>query len=80
MKQALRIFIVIAMAGLFALISLNAFSEILDLKNNDFSTYLGECMAAWIKSIILSQAVFFTGGLFLYILRDPKKKKLSGIG
>ena len=72
MKQVLKIFIVITMAGFFALIAVNAFSEILDLRENDFPVYLGKCMAAWIKSIILSQAVFFSGGLFLYLLRDKK--------
>lgn len=74
MKLALRVFIVITMAGLFALIAINAFSEILDLRENDFSLYIGKCMASWIKSIILSQAVFFAGGLFLYVLRDNKKE------
>ncbi len=75
MKRVLKIFIVVAMAGLFALISINAFSEILELKQREFSTYFGQCMAAWIKSIILSQAVFFSGGLFLYMLRDNKIKQ-----
>ena len=73
MKRALKIFIVIAMAGLFALISVNAFSEILDIRETDFSNYVGQCIASWIKSIILSQAVFFAGGLFLYVLRNKKK-------
>ncbi|MGR3219528.1 MAG: hypothetical protein ACUZ8H_06885 [Candidatus Anammoxibacter sp.] len=73
MKRALKVFIVITMAGLFALISVNAFSEILDLRESDFSMYIGKCMASWIKSIILSQAVFFAGGLFLYVLRNKKK-------
>lgn len=75
MKQALKVLIVLAMAGLFALISINAFSDILELRQDDFSTYFGQCMGAWIKSIILSQAVFFSGGLFLYMLREKKKKK-----
>ncbi|MGR3317574.1 MAG: hypothetical protein ACUZ8O_03770 [Candidatus Anammoxibacter sp.] len=73
MKRALKVFIVIAMAGLFALISVNAFSEILDLREDDFSMYVGKCMASWIKSIVLSQAVFFAGGLFLFVLRNKKK-------
>ncbi len=73
MKQALKIFIALAMAGVFALISINAFSEIMDLKDREFSMYFGKCMAAWIKSIVLSQAVFFAGGLFLYMLREKKK-------
>lgn len=72
MKQVLKIFIVMAMASLFALIAINAFSEILDLRENDFSMYMGRCLASWIKSIVLSQAVFFAGGLFLYCLRDKK--------
>ena len=72
MKQALKVFIVITMAGLFALIAINAFSEILDIRESEFTMYVGKCMGAWIKSIVLSQAVFFGGGLFLYVLRNKK--------
>lgn len=61
------------MAILFALISINAFSEILELREGNSSIYIGKCIASWIKSIILSQAVFFVGGLFLYVLKDTKK-------
>lgn len=61
------------MAALILIIALYTFRRV----SHAFEQVQGidlvwKCFALWIRSIILTQAVLVVGGLFLFMLRNPK--------
>ncbi len=73
MRQKLKTVIIMSMAVFIFIIAIYTFRRV----THAFEQIQGielvwKCFAIWIRSIILTQTVLVMGGLFLFMLRNPK--------
>lgn len=74
-KKVLRMVIVGIVCILVALIALYSVIDISSVREAKLSAYVGRCVGIWIRSIIMTQAVVIIGGIFFFLLREPRETK-----
>lgn len=71
-KSSYRILTVWAMVIAIIAITIFVILEIGKIDNLPYPSNIGKGLMAWLKGVILSQAVLLIGGLFLFMLRNRK--------
>ena len=72
-KRSYRVLTVWAMVIAIIAITIFVISEVGKIANLPYPSSLGNGLMAWLKGVILSQAVLLIGGLFLFMLRNSKR-------
>ncbi|MGR3310353.1 MAG: hypothetical protein ACUZ77_06215 [Candidatus Brocadiales bacterium] len=71
-KRSYRILTVWAMVLTIIAITVFVTFEVGKIVDLPYPNNLGKGLMAWLKGVILSQAVLLIGGLFLFMLRNSK--------
>lgn len=71
-KRSYRVLTVCAMVIAIIAITVFVIFEVGKISDLPYPSNLGKGLMAWLKGVILSQAVILIGGLFLFMLRNPK--------
>lgn len=71
-KRSYRVLTVWAMVIAIIVITAFVIYEVGKIGELPYPSNLGKGLMAWLKGVILSQAVLLIGGLFLFMLRDRR--------
>lgn len=74
-KRSYRALTIWAMVIAIIAITVFVVLEVGKIADLPYPSNLGKGLMAWLEGVILSQAVLLIGGLFLFMLRDPKRSR-----
>ncbi len=74
-KKVLRVINISIMCIIIVSVAIYAIIQIGGVEERAFSAYLSRCLGIWIRSIIVTQAVLIIGGIFYFLLWEPKRTK-----
>lgn len=74
-KKVLRILDISIVCIIIVSVAIYAIIQIGGVEEKAFSAYLSRCLGIWIRSIIVTQAVLIIGGIFYFLLWEPKTTK-----
>lgn len=76
-KRSYRVLTIWSMVIAIIAITVYVVLEVGKVVELPYPSNLGKGLMAWLKGVILSQAILLIGGLFLFMLRNSKRSDLA---